>query len=71
MIEAAHLVPGQFSRVLRAEIGQSPAKAVEKLRLEPTRLMMEQSRSSLCKRVSPIATTCAARFCVPMDSRRR
>jgi transcriptional regulator GlxA family with amidase domain len=41
---AAHLSPRQFSRVFRAETGQSPAKAVENLRLEAARLMMEQTR---------------------------
>jgi transcriptional regulator GlxA family with amidase domain len=41
---AAHLSPRQFSRAFRAETGQSPAKAVENLRVEAARLMMEQSR---------------------------
>jgi transcriptional regulator GlxA family with amidase domain len=41
---AAHLSPRQFSRAFRAETGQSPAKAVENLRIEAARLMMEQSR---------------------------
>ncbi len=40
----AHLSPRQFSRAFRAETGQSPAKAVEHLRVEAARLMMEQSR---------------------------
>ena len=40
----AHLSPRQFSRVFTAETGQSPAKAVEALRLEAARLMIEQSR---------------------------
>jgi transcriptional regulator GlxA family with amidase domain len=44
LAEAAHLSPRQFSRVFRAETGQSPAKAVETLRLEAARLMMEGSR---------------------------
>jgi transcriptional regulator GlxA family with amidase domain len=44
LAEAAHLSPRQFSRVFRAETGQSPAKAVENLRVEAARLMMEQSR---------------------------
>jgi transcriptional regulator GlxA family with amidase domain len=44
LAEAAHLSPRQFSRAFRAETGQSPAKAVENLRLEAARLMMEQSR---------------------------
>jgi transcriptional regulator GlxA family with amidase domain len=41
---AAHLSPRQFSRAFRAETGQSPAKAVENLRVEAARLLMEQSR---------------------------
>ncbi|MBX4868772.1 GlxA family transcriptional regulator [Rhizobium bangladeshense] len=44
LAEAAHLSPRQFSRAFRSETGQSPAKAVENLRLEAARLMMEQSR---------------------------
>jgi transcriptional regulator GlxA family with amidase domain len=41
---AAHLSPRQFSRAFHADTGQSPAKAVENLRVEAARLMMEQSR---------------------------
>jgi transcriptional regulator GlxA family with amidase domain len=44
LAEAARLSPRQFSRAFRAETGQSPAKAVEHLRVEAARLMMEQSR---------------------------
>jgi transcriptional regulator GlxA family with amidase domain len=44
LADAAHLSPRQFSRAFRAETGQSPAKAVETLRLEAARVMMEQSR---------------------------
>jgi transcriptional regulator GlxA family with amidase domain len=44
LAETAHLSPRQFSRAFRAETGQSPAKAVENLRVEAARLMMEQSR---------------------------
>jgi transcriptional regulator GlxA family with amidase domain len=44
LAEVAHLSPRQFSRAFRAETGQSPAKAVENLRVEAARLMMEQSR---------------------------
>ncbi len=47
LAEAAHLSPRQFSRAFRAETGQSPAKAVENLRLEAARLMMEQTRHSV------------------------
>lgn len=41
---AACLSPRQFSRVFRLETGISPAKAVENLRLEAARLMLEQGR---------------------------
>jgi transcriptional regulator GlxA family with amidase domain len=41
---AAHLSPRQFSRAFRAETGQSPAKAIENLRIEAARLSMERSR---------------------------
>jgi transcriptional regulator GlxA family with amidase domain len=44
LAEAAHLSPRQFSRAFRAETGQSPAKAVEQLRVEAARVMLEQSR---------------------------
>ena len=44
LAEAARLSPRQFSRVFNAETGQSPAKAVERLRVEAARLMMEQGR---------------------------
>jgi transcriptional regulator GlxA family with amidase domain len=43
LAEVASLSPRQFSRAFQAETGQSPAKAVEKLRLEAARLMIEQS----------------------------
>lgn len=41
LAEAANLSPRQFTRVFREETGQSPAKAVERLRLEAARVMME------------------------------
>uniref|UniRef100_UPI00135AE27A GlxA family transcriptional regulator n=1 Tax=Geminicoccus flavidas TaxID=2506407 RepID=UPI00135AE27A len=44
LAEAAALSPRQFSRVFRAETGQSPAKAVEQLRVEAARLMLEKTR---------------------------
>ncbi len=47
LANAAHLSPRQFSRAFRTETGQSPAKAVENLRVETARLMMEQSRHSI------------------------
>lgn len=47
LAEAAHLSPRQFSRVFHAETGQSPAKAVENLRVEAARVLMERSRHPL------------------------
>jgi len=44
LADVAHLSPRQFSRAFHAETGQSPAKAVENLRLEAARLIMERSR---------------------------
>lgn len=44
LAEAAHLSPRQFSRAFHAETGQSPAKAIENLRVEGARHLMEQSR---------------------------
>jgi transcriptional regulator GlxA family with amidase domain len=44
LADAAHLSPRQFSRAFHAETGQSPAKAVENLRVEAARVMMEQGR---------------------------
>jgi len=44
LAEVAHLSPRQFSRVFQQETGQSPARAVENLRLEAARLMMEGGR---------------------------
>lgn len=44
LAEAARLSPRQFSRVFRAETGISPARAIESLRLETARFMLEQGR---------------------------
>ena len=44
LADAANLSVRQFTRAFRAETGQSPAKAVENLRLEAARLMVEQGR---------------------------
>jgi transcriptional regulator GlxA family with amidase domain len=44
LAEVARLSPRQFSRAFRHETGQSPAKAVEKLRVEAARAMMEAGR---------------------------
>jgi transcriptional regulator GlxA family with amidase domain len=47
MADAANLSARQFSRAFRAETGQSPAKAVENLRVEAARVLMEQGRLSM------------------------
>jgi transcriptional regulator GlxA family with amidase domain len=47
LASVANLSPRQFSRVFTDETGQSPAKAIESLRLEAARLMIEQSHLSL------------------------
>jgi transcriptional regulator GlxA family with amidase domain len=44
LAQAASLSPRQFSRIFRDETGQSPAKAVERLRLEAARVLMEDGR---------------------------
>lgn len=47
LADAAGLSARQFSRAFRSETGQSPAKAVEHLRVEAARLLMEQGRHSM------------------------
>lgn len=44
LAQVACLGPRQFSRVFRMETGMTPAKAIEALRLESARLMLEQGR---------------------------
>src|ERR1700722_12950281 len=46
LAKAAFLSPLQFSRLFSEETGQSPAKAIERLRVESARLMMEAGRFS-------------------------
>ena len=47
LAEAAHLSPRQFSRAFQAATGRSPARAVESLRLEAARAMLEQGHDSI------------------------
>ena len=47
LADIAGLSPRQFSRAFTAETGQSPAKAVEHLRVEAARLLLESGRLSL------------------------
>lgn len=44
LADAASLSPRQFTRLFRSETGQSPAKAVERLRLEAAKAMLEDGR---------------------------
>ncbi|HCD2578587.1 TPA: GlxA family transcriptional regulator [Klebsiella pneumoniae] len=44
LADAVHLSARQLSRLFRSETGKSPAKAIEGLRLENARLLIEQSR---------------------------
>ena len=44
LAKVACLSARQFSRVFRAETGISPAKAIENLRLEAARLLLDQGR---------------------------
>jgi transcriptional regulator GlxA family with amidase domain len=47
LAEVAHLSPRQFSRAFAAATGMSPAKAVERLRVESARCMVEDSQHTL------------------------
>ena len=47
LAQEASLSSRQFSRAIRTETGQSPAKAVESLRLEAARLLIEKGRLSM------------------------
>lgn len=47
LANAAHISPRQFSRTFKTETGQSPAKAIENLRIEMAKNMMEGSQHSL------------------------
>jgi transcriptional regulator GlxA family with amidase domain len=47
LAEAARLSPRQFTRLFRMETGQSPARAVENLRLEAARYLLEHGRLSV------------------------
>jgi transcriptional regulator GlxA family with amidase domain len=47
LAEVAHLSPRQFSRAFHSETGQSPAKAIEHLRLEAARALMEDTSHSM------------------------
>lgn len=47
LAQAANLSARQFGRIFRAETGQSPAKAITRLRIEAARNLIERGRHSL------------------------
>jgi transcriptional regulator GlxA family with amidase domain len=47
LAQTVHLSPRQFSRVFQLETGHSPRKAIEQMRLEEARNMIERGRHSL------------------------
>src|SRR5258708_25823344 len=47
LAEVAHLSPRQFSRAFQAETGQTPAKAVENLRLEGAHALLEDTNHTI------------------------
>ncbi|NBM78035.1 helix-turn-helix domain-containing protein [Proteus sp. G2659] len=47
LAQIANLSPRQFSRIFRSETGQSPAKAIEQLRVEEARMRIETTMNSL------------------------
>jgi transcriptional regulator GlxA family with amidase domain len=47
LADVARLSPRQFSRVFRKELGKSPAKVVEQLRVEAAQLMLEDGGHSI------------------------
>jgi transcriptional regulator GlxA family with amidase domain len=47
LAEVANLSSRQFSRTFRAETGQSPAKAIESLRVEAAKSLVEESRHAI------------------------
>jgi transcriptional regulator GlxA family with amidase domain len=65
LADVANLSPRQFSRAFLAETGQSPAKAVEQLRLEAARFTLAEGRHTVTswrrKQVLRTANACVAR----------
>lgn len=47
LAHAAHLSTRQFQRVFQSETGESPSKAIERIRLETARNLVERGRHSL------------------------
>ncbi|WP_427184456.1 GlxA family transcriptional regulator [Bordetella bronchialis] len=49
LAEQVHWSPRHFSRAFQAQTGMSPAKAVEKLRLEAARALIDEGESSIAR----------------------
>jgi transcriptional regulator GlxA family with amidase domain len=47
LAKVAHLSPRQFSRAFQAETGQTPAKAIENLRLEGARTLLQDTNHNI------------------------
>ncbi|WP_339690435.1 GlxA family transcriptional regulator [Celeribacter baekdonensis] len=47
LADVAHLSPRQFSRAFQSETGQSPAKAIEHMRLQAARSLLEDTHHSI------------------------
>lgn len=60
LAEIAALSPRQFTRAFRAETGQSPAKAVERLRVEAARTRLENGTEALETVASAVGFSSAA-----------
>ncbi|MDE2479818.1 MAG: helix-turn-helix domain-containing protein [Betaproteobacteria bacterium] len=58
LAEHAHLSPRQFSRLFHAEVGLSPARAVETLRVEAARAALESGADS----VQRVASVCSGAY---------
>jgi transcriptional regulator GlxA family with amidase domain len=72
LAEQAGMSPRNFSRAFARTVGVSPARAVERLRLEVARERVENSSTpieAIARATGPNA--CAARLCGPLANRRR
>ena len=47
LAERAHMSPRNFARVFRAEVGQTPARFVERVRVDAARRLLEESEAGL------------------------
>jgi hypothetical protein len=71
----AAMSPRNFARAFAAETGTTPAKAVERLRLEDARMAIENSHAPLERIAEAVGSAmpvgCAERSCDPSASRHR